>query len=157
MKLKNVIRSKSQRLKAAAFSLVEASVGMGILGTIMVALFSGFTTGFFTMQMARENLRATQILLEKMETIRLYSWDQINTPGFIPTTFFAKYDPQGGKDKQGLTYTGTMIITNAAIGASYSSNMKLVKVTINWKTGSLDRSREFSSLVSRYGMQDYIY
>jgi hypothetical protein len=109
------------------------------------------------MQMARENLRATQILLEKMETIRLYSWDQITTPDFIPTTFTAQYDPQGGNGSQGLTYTGSMVISDAPVTTSYSGDMKLVKVTINWKTGNLGRTREFSSLVSRYGMQDYIY
>jgi type II secretory pathway pseudopilin PulG len=157
MKFKNVIQSTTRRLKTAAFSLVEAIVGMAILGTIMVALFSGFTTGFFTMQMARENLRATQILLEKMETIRLYSWDQINTTGFIPSSFAATYDPQATNNRHGLTYTGTMVVTNAPIGTSYSDDMKLVKVTINWKTGNLARHREFTSYVSRYGMQDYIY
>jgi type II secretory pathway pseudopilin PulG len=157
MKLKNVIQSKTRRLKAAAFSLIEASVGMAILGTIMVAMFSGFTTGFFTMQMARENLRATQILLEKMETIRLYSWDQVTTPGFIPDKFVATYDPQGGQGAKGLTYTGTLIITNAPLGTSYQNDMKLVKVKIDWKTGNLERTREFSSYISRYGMQDYIY
>lgn len=139
------------------FSLVEATVGMGVLGTVMVALFGGFTTGFFTMQMARENLRATQIMLEKMETIRLYSWDQINTHGFIPDTFSAKYDPQAQEGAQGLTYGGTMAITNAPIGSSYADDMRLVKVTLQWKTGEVVRQREFSSLVSRYGMQDYIY
>lgn len=137
--------------------MIEASVGMGVLGIIVVALFSGFTTGFFTMQLARENLRATQILLEKMETIRLYSWDQINTPGFIPPTFTAAYDPNGGVGGQGLTYSGTMVVTNAPISSSYANNMRMVKVTITWKTGNLDRTRDFTSYISRYGMQDYIY
>ena len=157
MKLKKSIHSQARRLKTAAFSLIEATVGMGVLGTVLVALFSGFTTGFFTMQMARENLRATQILLEKMETIRLYSWDQINTPDFIPTAFSAKYDPQSPDGSQGLTYTGTMIITDAPIGSTYANNMRMVVVTLNWKTGNLARTRQFTSFISRYGMQDYIY
>ena len=157
MKLRKSIQSKARRLKSAAFSLIEASVGMGVLGTVMVALFSGFTTGFFTMQMARENLRATQILLEKMETIRLYSWDQINTPGFIPTYFSAQYDPQAQSGARGLTYSGSMVVTNAPISSTYAPDMKLVTVTLNWKTGNLSRTRQFSSYISRYGMQDYIY
>ena len=95
--------------------------------------------------------------MEKMETIRLYSWDQINTPGFIPASFTAAYDPNAAADSQGLTYTGTMIVTNAPIASSYSNDMKLVKVTLTWKTGNLDRSRDFTSYISRYGMQDYIY
>src|SRR5947208_3666196 len=89
-----------------AFSLVETVVGMGIMGTVATALFAGFTGGFFTMQMARENQRATQIILEKTETIRLYNWDQINTSGFIPSTFTASYDPQGTNSSTGTIYNG---------------------------------------------------
>src|SRR3954464_142977 len=69
--------SAAKRRMVAAFSLVETTVGMSILGTVAAALMTGVTTGFFTMQLARENLRATQIMLEKVETIRLYTWDQI--------------------------------------------------------------------------------
>jgi len=140
----------------AAFSLVEATVGMGLLGTVTMALMSGFSTGFFTMRLARENLRATQIMLEKTETIRLYSWDQINTPGFIPTNFSASYDPLNS-NSQGLLYQGTMTISDAPVNASYSNDMKMVRVRLDWKTGGLDRTREFTSFIARNGLQTYIY
>ena len=152
---RNSVRGRRQRL--AAFSLAEVSVGVAILGTVFAALLTGFANGMFTMQMARENLRATQIMLEKMETIRLYSWDQINSNGYIASTFTSKYDPQAPSDHQGVTYAGTMLITNAPLSTSYASNMKLVVVTLNWKTANLNRTRQFKSYVSRYGMQDYIY
>lgn len=148
---------KRIRQAAAAFSLVEATVAMGVIGTSLAALFTGYTTGFYTMQMTRENLRATQIMLEKMETIRLYSWDQINTPGFVPATFTNYYDPQGIVGQQGVAYYGTMIITNCDVTSSYSPNMKKVIVQIHWTTGHLDRMRQFTSYISRYGLQDYIY
>lgn len=156
MKIKQSISSRI-RQSLAAFSLVEVTVGMGVMGTVVGALLTGITGGFFTMRMARENLRATQIILEKVETIRLYSWDQINQPGFIPSTFFATYDPNGGTNAQGLTYTGSLTVTNAPITSSYSNDMKMVIVRLNWKTGNIDRSREFTSYISRYGLQDYIY
>jgi len=155
MKIKQIIFPRSSRSRSA-FSLVEVTIGMGIIGTVIVGLFSGFSSGFFTMRMARENLRATQIMLEKVETIRLYSWDQINTAGFIPATFSATYDPQA-TNSQGLTYSGTMTISDAPIGSSYSNDMKLVTVRVDWKTGGVDRSREFSTYVARNGLQSYIY
>jgi len=136
------------RQKLAAFSLIEATVGMAVMGTVLGAMLSGITTGTFTMRMARENLRATQIMLEKVETIRLYSWDQINTPNFIPPTFQATYDPQGTPNV-GLTYTGTMTIASAPIGSSYSNDMKMVTVHLSWQTSGLQRDREFSSYISR--------
>ncbi len=155
MKMKLSLSASSQRRRQAGFSLVEVTVGMGLLATVMGALFSSFTSGFFTVQLARENLRATQILLEKVETIRLYSWDQINTPGFIPATFTAPYDPNSTNG--GLTYTGTMTISDAPISSSYSNEMKQFTVQLNWKTGKLDRAREFTTYVARNGLQTYIY
>src|SRR5690242_12164798 len=81
MKIKLHLARALRRQKA--FSLIEVTVGMGILGTVVGAVLSGFTSGIFTMKMARENLRATQIMLERMETIRLYSWDQVTSASYL--------------------------------------------------------------------------
>jgi type II secretory pathway pseudopilin PulG len=154
MKIKISI-AKRMRRTLAAFSLAEVTVGMGLLGTVVGALFSSLTSGFFTMQLARENLRATQIMLEKVETIRLYSWSQLNTPGFIPTNFTAYYDPQA--TNSGVLYSGTLTLSPAPINASYSNDLKQVTVRVNWQTGSLPRTREFTTYVARNGLQSYIY
>ena len=148
--------SSRRRGTQAGFSLVEATVALGVIGTVVVALFSAFTGGFMTVQMGRENLRATQIMLEKMETIRLYSWDQINTPNFIPPTFTASYDPNS-TNAEGLVYSGQVILTTAPIASSYSNDMKQVTVQLNWKTGNLNRTRQFTTYVCRDGLQNYIY
>ncbi|HXG46217.1 MAG TPA: type II secretion system protein [Methylomirabilota bacterium] len=142
---------------AAGFSLLEVTVGMGVIGMTAAALFSGFTSGFFNMQMARENLRATQIMLEKTETIRLYNWSQITSNGFIPATFTEAYDPHASGTNHGIVYTGTVSIANVPFTNSYSANMRLITVRVSWRTGELDRSREFSTFVSRDGLQDYIF
>jgi type II secretory pathway pseudopilin PulG len=147
---------RSRRHGLAAFSLIEVSIGLGIVGTCVAALFSGFTSGFFTMRMARENLRATQILLQKTEAIRLQSWDQITNPTNIPTTFTALYDPNAPTN-QGVLYSGSILITNCPISSSYSNDMKMVVITINWKTGSIDRTRSYTTYVARDGLQSYIY
>lgn len=158
MNVKGTIRGRLARRLQAAFSLLEATMGMALVGTTVAALFGGFTAGFFTMQMARENLRATQIMLEKVETIRLYSWQQVTTPGFIPSSFTNYYDPLAPEGQKGVVYYGTLTITtNPPVGTSYSKDMALVTVTLQWKTGNLDRSRTFQTYISRYGLQDYIY
>ena len=154
MKVRDPIVNRRTR-RVLGFSLVEVTVGMAVIGTSAVALFSGFTSGFFTMQMARENLRATQIMLEKTETVRLYSWDQINTAGFIPTAFSAPYDPNS--TNSGITYSGTLAITPCALNTSFSNDMRTVTVTLSWKTGSLNRSRSFTTYIARNGLQNYIY
>jgi len=113
------------------------------------------------MQLARENLRATQIMLEKVETIRLYSWKQVTDPTpYIPRSFTNYYDPQATGNNRGIPYLGTLEIlpcTAADIGSSYRDDMRKVVVTVRWTTGHLQRTRQFTSYISRYGLQDYIY
>jgi hypothetical protein len=154
MKVTDQILKRGKR-RLFGFSLVEVTVGMAVVGTSAIALFSGFTSGFFTMQMARENLRATQIMLEKTETIRLYSWDQINTAGFIPATFTARYDPNS--TNSGIIYQGQMVISPCTLNTSFSNDMRTVTVTLTWTTGALNRSRSFTTYIARNGLQNYIY
>ena len=61
------LRSIAPRIRvwAGGFSLVEAVMAMVIRGITVVALLSGVTSGMLTMRMARENLRATQIMVER--------------------------------------------------------------------------------------------
>ncbi len=136
--------------------MIEVTIGMGVIGTTCAALLTGITSGFFSMRMARENLRATQIILEKVETIRLYSWDQINTAGFIPATFTEVYDPTR-TNSTGLTYNGTMTITTPAISNSYKDDLRLLTVNLSWTTGSIPRTRQFSTFIARDGLQNYTY
>jgi hypothetical protein len=107
------------------------------------------------MQLARENLRATQIMLEKTETLRLYSWDQVNTTNFIPTEFTAPYDPNS--TNSGITYNGTLQVSSSGLATTYGGNVKKVTVTLNWQTRGLSRTRTFTTYVSRSGLQSYVY
>lgn len=151
-----VIGGRNPRRVQAAFTLTEVTVGLGIVGTCVAALFSGFTTGFFTIKMSRENLRATQILLQKAEAIRLQSWDQITNPTNIPTSFFDRYDPNT-PESPGALYTGSILITNCPITSSYSNDMRMVTISVNWTTGAINRNRSYITYVARNGLQVYIY
>jgi len=156
MKIKQLISSGKRQLMAA-FSLVEVTISLGVIGTVAGAMMTGITGGFFTMKMARENLRATQIMLEKVETIRLYRWDQITNSGFIPTWFTNYYDPNG-VNPQSIAYRGTISIDPVPFNTvSYSANMKQITVTLNWTTGQLLRSRTFTTYVAKNGLQTYVY
>src|SRR5688572_29792244 len=101
----------ARRHKRAAFSLAETAIAMGVMGMVLGALYSGLAAGFFTIKMARENLRATQILVSRIDTLRLYSWNQItNTnPRFISTNFVEVYDPLAANSA--LRYFGTITIS----------------------------------------------
>ncbi len=137
-----------------AFTLVEGLIGVGVMGILIVCLYTGMTSGFSVVRMARENLRATQVLQEKFETLRLYTWDQINSNGFIPETFSA---PIYSLTDTNNSYQGTLRIRSAGIADAYAADLRQVTVTVNWNSGSLARTRSMTSFVARYGMQNYIW
>jgi prepilin-type N-terminal cleavage/methylation domain-containing protein len=145
---------------ASAFSLIEVLVGVAIMGVMFVSLYAGMSSGFAVTQLARENLRATQIMLERMEGIRLFNWDQVNYSNMIPSTFVAHYYPlASGTESKGIEYHGTMQTTNAALygGASYENSMRKIVVSVRWTNNAVARSRSMTSYVSKFGIQNYVY
>ena len=141
---------------AAAFSLIEVMAALALVGVLFLSVYSGLGTGFAVISVARENLRATQVMQEKLETLRLYSWDQINSNGFIPATFTAPYQPGAGTNN-GLFYTGTMTITNFAGTENYATSMRTILLEVKWTSGTAQRVRTLQTAVARYGLQNYIY
>jgi type II secretory pathway pseudopilin PulG len=140
----------------AGFTLLEGMLGIGAMGILIVSLYTGMTTGFGVVRLARENLRATQVLQEKFETIRLYTWDQINDASYIPPTFTASlYNGNGQVDQS--AYQGKVKISRAGFSEAYADDLRLVTIELNWTSGNVARTRTVSSLVARYGMQNYIY
>jgi hypothetical protein len=133
-------------------------VGFLLIGGMAVTLYLGMSQGFAVVQLARENLRATQILQEKMESIRLISWTQINTSGFVPRNFTAPfYANEDEQSTDGLIYSGQVIITNVPFNESYSSDLRLVVAEVTWMSGNVPRHRSMRTMVSEYGLQNYIY
>jgi hypothetical protein len=143
----------------AAFTLAEIMVACALLGVMIVSLYGGISFGFSSITLARQNLRATQIALEKMEITRMYSWEQINSNGFVPPTFTAPFFPTiGGTDTNGgVTYYGTTLITNVNRNPAYSNDMREIRVTLTWTNRNTPQRVEMKTFLSQYGMQRYIY
>lgn len=149
--------SRTWLRKESGFTLIDVTIGVGMSVVMFVTLYLGIAQGFGIIQLARENLRATQIMQEKTETIWLYTWDQITTPGFIPPTFTASFYPTGQQGNQGITYQGTVRIANAPVTESYADSLKMVTVALTWQSGTVTRQREMNLILSRYGLHNYIY
>jgi|SRR5688572_9318873 len=143
------------RRRLSAFSLTEALFGVGIMSTVFISLYTGMATGFQSIRDSQENLRATQILLEKFETLRLYNWDQITAPGFIPPTFTTTYAPTEGS--QGITYTGRVLIQQPPSTEVYHADLRAVTIVLTWTSNRVPHTRLFTSYVAKYGIQNYIY
>ena len=142
-----------------AFTLAELMVACAILAIMVVSLFGGISFGFSNITIARQNLRATQIALEKMEIVRMYSWEQVNSNGFVPASFTAPFFPSvsGSDTNGGVTYFGTIDISKIKFGTTYDDDMREVLVRLNWTNKNVAQSLEMSTYISQYGMQRYIY
>ena len=156
-----VIKStSSSSYSERAYTLVEVVLAAAITSVMFVSLYLGIAFGFRVTRVERENLRATQILLERMEGIRLFTFDQLSDPNLNPPAFTNTYYPQAGSGQsQGITYTGAMVIeTNITMDptASYSSDVKKVTVQLNWTSGGVSRFRSISTYAARNGIQNYI-
>ena len=144
---------------------METVFAIGVSGIVFAAVFAGFYSGFSIVDVSRENLRATQILVEKTEMLRLYNWQQINngwcgnpfiaTNASVPSNFIARYFD--GTVNSGVIYTGTVNITFVPITETYTSDLRQVTVRLDWTSKKAKRSRSVTTYVSRYGLQNYIY
>jgi len=154
----------------SAYMLAEVMVAVAVLAVMVVSLYLGISTGFSILQRTRENLRATQILVQRMETLRLYTWDQLrnveSTPTF-QTSFTDLYDPSAGDTGGGMEYHGDIQITipppASALPAevSYRDSVALVTVSLRWTNRAgenvFPHERQFQTLVAKTGMQRYVY
>ena len=160
----NLTSHPSRRLQAA-HSLPEAVIAVLIVGTMLVSLYAGFMSGFAVVQLARENLRATQITLQRMESMRLYTWSQLlNTNDYLKPTFMEYFDPLALTNHgNGVVYSGNVSVSmpaNLPAEAVYSNDLRLVTVSLYWTNYSgnteIVRRRELQTLVARHGIQNYL-
>ena len=135
------------------FSVVEAMVGFVILGITLTALCGGFSFGFNTIKLSQEEVRADQILVQKLESLRVYKWNAINSL-FITPNFTNYYSTSN--TARGATYVGTMTVTNfSSTGESYSNTLKQVTATVSWFSENMNHTRSMSTLVSQNGLLTY--
>lgn len=149
-------RAVNQVRRAAAFTLAEVVISVGILTISAVGLMGSFRYAFFAMRMARENQRATQIILERAEAIRCFNWDVLISGTNVPPTFTEYYDPTV-TNAMGTVYSGTVKIDNVPFSNSYSTNMRQMTITVAWTTAGIQRGRTNITYVSRDGVQNYVY
>jgi type II secretory pathway pseudopilin PulG len=172
--LKRVGPAGGAKKGSQAFTLVEALVSAAIGAVIFTALYAGISNSFTLLNTARANLRATQIMVSRLEGLRLCAWgkstnqvSQLFDTNVIPQTFTDFFYPQGmngDTNNHGAVYQGTMIVEpNPPLDppASYSPGMARVTVTVTWQDGisgrTVTHTRRMSTYVAQFGEQNYIF
>lgn len=161
--------SRQPKFDCRAYTLVEVLIAVGVTALMLVSFFVAMSASFGLTQRVRENLRATQILVQRVETLRLYTWDQLRNVSAskpFPTSFTESYDPYGVTNGSGtgVVYYGSISVTTnpPALGnSSYRGNVALVSVTVRWTNSTqkakFPHERQFETLAAKSGMQKYVY
>jgi len=150
-----------RKTRESGFSILEVSIAAVVVGGMFIALLSGLTSSFGHIQFGREELRATQILEEKLDTIRLYRWSQIS-PATIKTNFTESFLPTGSLDEpnarmsSGIVYNGTIMIEDSPVTEPYKSTLKKVTVAVSWKSGLRVVRSQMVTYISKNGLQKYL-
>ena len=129
--------------------MVEVVIATWVLTIVAVGLFGAFSFGFATIRIAEEDLGADRIMVQKLETLRVYDWSKI-TSGYIPTNLIAASGTNGGP-----AYDVAIAIDPAPLMESYTNDLRQVTVSLSWNSGGLTRRRSMTTLVSRNGIQTY--
>jgi type II secretory pathway pseudopilin PulG len=151
--------------RESAFTLIEVLMGAAVMSVVFVTIFSIMTVGLSISGNSRENLRATQIMLNKMEGIRLYSPAQLTNTSFLLQTFtnwFSETNNIGLANVQGygVMYTGSITIAPVNFATSYSSNMQQVTVNVGWVSGgqgNIAHTRSMSTFYANQGLYNYVW
>jgi hypothetical protein len=154
-------KKQEKRMRGTfGFTIADVIVAVLVLGIITGAFYTALSSSFIVLQNTREDLRATQIMMQRLEAIRLCTWSQLTS-----FTFRANYDPfSTNAQATGVTYYGSVDVQPASsvpTGSSYYANLCLVSVNLNWTNSfrgtSIPHSRQMQTQVARYGLQNYIW
>ena len=138
---------------------------VAVVGIGFVSLFVAFAYGFTVIRATREDLRATQILTQKIEGIRLCTWAQLSS---CPTNFTDTYATLGSTNASSLVYRGTITrgrntdLPNGSLG--YRDQVQLITVTVTWTTPgvcahdpAVTHTRTMQTQSAMYGLQNYLF
>lgn len=169
--MKLAIRNQ-RKSRTQGFTLIEVLISMTVVALMFVTLYAGISQGLAVIATARENMRATQVMVEKIELLRLYSWDELQQPGYIPAAFAERLMPSTTTNSStsaatvdglatpagvGTIFVGTITLTHPDLSTAYKSNMLLATLQVTWTNANIKRSRTMQTYVAELGIHDYIY
>jgi prepilin-type N-terminal cleavage/methylation domain-containing protein len=147
---------------ASGFTLIETIVATLIAAIMLPASYACFGAGFSMMKGTRENLRATQVIVQRMEAIRLAAYKALPDPAAFPTNVTEYYSPSGQNNGSGgtaytVTYNcGPVPSPAGGIPVNLRTNMVMITVTAAWNSGKVRHSTSMQSYVAKYGVQRYV-
>ena len=138
-------------LRKKAFTIIEVLMSVVIVGISAAGLMGCFRFSWFAIRMARENQRATQIILERAEAIRCYNWNNLTSVPAQATDYY------NGVTHEAPVYTVRTTLSAFPSGPNYAQSMQTLTITCTWKSGPVSRTRTYTTYIAKDGIQNYVF
>ena len=131
-----------------AFTIVEVAVVTAIFGILLIAILGMVSQASRYLHDIRLTARSSQVLQQKMEDVRLLTWDRLTNYPSVWTDSASTY--------------GKFVVTVAANSYDvYSGTTMVLKVTLsttwtNFSTNQVETNR-LTTLVTNRGLNNYIF
>src|SRR5436305_13516575 len=87
-----------------AFALIECTIATAISALFLGSLFLVNSSAMDTIQMARESACASQVLQQRIESMRIANWHQVTDAYWLSTNLF-NTDAPGSSQLKNMTET----------------------------------------------------
>ena len=143
------LRKQSQR----AFTIVEVVMAAGVLALAISSSILCMQYGFRTLDVARGNTLASQILQSEMERLRMKSWTTISA---LPAT--STFDGASGFTTNPHVVGKYMVTRTVAADAARPGEVLYITISVTWTSyDKQSHTRTFSSMYAKNGLYDYYY
>ena len=133
----------SQKTDVSGTSLIEATIAACTAALFLASLFTLNMTGMKTIRTARETTAASQVLQQRVESMRIANWHQATDADWLKDSLFSA-EAAGSNNLKGFTET----LTLEPYGSDSVGNTKIVRS--NGTTQIVNRN---SSLLNESAMK----
>src|SRR6266436_2683330 len=98
------MRRRRLRTDQAAFALVECTIATAVSALFLGSLFLMNSSAMDTIQMARESACASQVLQQRVESMRIANWHQVTDANWLMTNLL-NADAPGASQLKSLNET----------------------------------------------------
>ena len=137
------------RLRPLGFSLIEATVALGILSAIVGAILGAFPTAYRTVGSSRTTTVAATLIQAKLEALRQVAYADLTVGAYEGPQ---RVDASPDDPFYGYTRSVTVTAVDDNLNQSASdTGLKKVTVTVAWTDPQRgDRSASISTMVTAY-------
>src|SRR5438128_8691374 len=108
--------------KPTAFALIECTIATAISAMFLGSLFLMNSSAMDTIQMARESACASQVLQQRIESMRIANWHQVTDANWLRTNLL-NADAPGASQLTNMSETLTLV----PYGSSTVGNTQLTR------------------------------